>query len=171
VSDLLVWWNQLPAEHAAQEILPCCGSQAWAAGMAGRQPLLDEDSLLKASDEVWRSLSLSDWSEAFSSHPRIGESGSSQATTEKSVAWSVQEQQEAVDAVDDVKVALAAGNQRYEERFGRTFIVCATGKSAGEILEILDRRLQNDEAIELAESAEQQRQITQLRLKKWLGRR
>jgi 2-oxo-4-hydroxy-4-carboxy-5-ureidoimidazoline decarboxylase len=169
VSDLLKWWNGLPAEHAALEILPCCGSQAWAAGMAARQPLLDEVSLLKASDDVWRSLKPSDWLEAFASHPRIGESSPAQAATERSMAWSAQEQKEAVEVKDDIKLALAEGNRRYEERFGRTFIVCATGKSAGEILEILDRRLKNDEAVELAESAEQQRQITRLRVKKWLG--
>jgi 2-oxo-4-hydroxy-4-carboxy-5-ureidoimidazoline decarboxylase len=67
-----------------------------------------------------------------------------------------------------MKIAIAEGNRMYEERFNRTFIVCATGKSAPEILEILRRRLQNDETAELREAAEQQRQIAELRLKKWL---
>jgi 2-oxo-4-hydroxy-4-carboxy-5-ureidoimidazoline decarboxylase len=59
-------------------------------------------------------------------------------------------------------------NREYERRFDRIFIVCATGKSAPEILEILRRRLNNDAETELHEGAEQQRQITQIRLKKWL---
>jgi len=63
---------------------------------------------------------------------------------------------------------LSEANREYEKRFDRIFIVCATGKSAGEMLEILQRRLRNDEATELHEAAEQQRQITQIRLKKWL---
>ena len=67
--------------------------------------------------------------------------------------------------------ALAAGNRRYEERFGRVFLVCATGKSAGEMLGILERRLGNDEQAEWLEAGEQQRQITRLRLRKWLDGR
>jgi 2-oxo-4-hydroxy-4-carboxy-5-ureidoimidazoline decarboxylase len=68
-----------------------------------------------------------------------------------------------------VKGALAEGNRSYEQRFGRIFIVCATGKSPSEILQILRRRLQNDEAAEMREAADEQQQITQLRLRKWLG--
>lgn len=67
-----------------------------------------------------------------------------------------------------VKIALAEANREYERRFNRIFIVCATGKSAQEILEMLRRRLRNDAASELHEAAEQQSQITQIRLKKWL---
>jgi 2-oxo-4-hydroxy-4-carboxy-5-ureidoimidazoline decarboxylase len=69
----------------------------------------------------------------------------------------------------ETKTALAEGNREYEQRFGRIFIVCATGKSSAEILAILRQRLQNDAVTELRESAEQQRQIAQLRLKKWLS--
>ena len=68
-----------------------------------------------------------------------------------------------------MKSALAEANRVYEQRFGRIFIVCANGKSAPEILEILRRRLQNDDTTELHEETEQQRQITCLRLKKWLN--
>lgn len=70
-------------------------------------------------------------------------------------------------AGDRIKRALAEGNREYEERFGRIFIVCATGKGAEEILTVLRRRLRNDEATELHEAADEQRKITQLRLKKW----
>ena len=83
--------------------------------------------------------------------------------------WSTQEQQSVTAAEDAVKIALAEANREYERRFGHIFIVCATGKSGPEILEILRRRLQNDKQTELHEAAEQQRQITQIRLKRWLS--
>jgi 2-oxo-4-hydroxy-4-carboxy-5-ureidoimidazoline decarboxylase len=118
-------------------------------------------------------LSESDWLEAFRSHPRIGESsvGKSRAptvTSRQSTAWSEQEQRKVTNAANSAKVALADANQEYERRFNRIFIVCASGKSPDEILAILRRRLENDEHTELREAVEQQRQITQLRLKKWL---
>ena len=107
--------------------------------------------------------------EAFRSHPRIGESRAAQLALARSVTWSTQEQQKVAVAGDAVKIALAEANQEYEQRFRNTFIVCATGKSAPEILEILRRRLQNDGPTELRQAAEQQRQITRIRLTKWLS--
>jgi 2-oxo-4-hydroxy-4-carboxy-5-ureidoimidazoline decarboxylase len=124
-------------------------------------------ALLAASDETWRGLGESDWMEAFHSHPRIGEARAAAATPAQSLAWSTAEQQKVTG--DAVKTALAEANREYENRFGHIFIVCATGKSGPEILEILRRRLENDKEIELREAAEQQRQITQIRLKKWLS--
>jgi len=166
-------WNYLPIDEATKEILPCCGSKAWAERMAARRPLADEAALFAASNETWRSLPRSDWMEAFQSHPRIGESRPSQPPTAesqsvRSVAWSTQEQRDVTDAKAAVKKALADANREYERRFNRVFIVCATGKSAAEILEILLRRLKNDAETELHEAAEQQRQITEIRLRKWL---
>ena len=69
---------------------------------------------------------------------------------------------------DAAKLALAEANRSYEERFGRIFIVCASGKTSAEILAILKERMKNDATTELREAAEQQRQITQLRLRRWL---
>jgi OHCU decarboxylase len=108
-----------------------------------------------------------DWMEAFACHPRIGERKSAHAGA-KSVAWSKQEQSSATIAADVVLAEIAEGNARYEERYGFTYIVCATGKSAEEMLAILTRRLGSDRETELREAAEQQRQITQIRLGKWL---
>src|ERR1017187_3949230 len=95
-------------------------------------------------------------------------SSSPQLPSTKSVEWSAQEQRNVGDAEDAVKNALGDANREYERRFNRIFIVCATGKSAPEILEILRRRLKNDAETELHEAAEQQRQITEIRLRKWL---
>jgi 2-oxo-4-hydroxy-4-carboxy-5-ureidoimidazoline decarboxylase len=168
MSDVLARWNAATLEAAATQILPCCGSQAWALKMAARRPFRDVASLGAASDETWRDLTESDWMEAFRSHPRIGESSKPGSSADQSSAWSVQEQEKAGNAGDEVKIGLAEGNREYEQKFGRIFIVCATGKSAPEILHILRRRLQNDTTTELHEAAEEQRQITQIRLGKWL---
>ena len=167
-NDVLGRWNALDAGSAAGEILSCCGSCAWATALAAQRPFGDADELLAASDAVWSSLSEYDWREAFDSHPRIGQQHAPAATTE-SLKWSSEEQRAAMSPDDAVKAALTEGNRRYEEKFRRIFIVCASARSAGEILEILERRMRNSAEVELRETAEQQRQITQLRLRRWLG--
>jgi OHCU decarboxylase len=167
VSDVLARWNRAPRNTAEAQILPCCGSKRWAYEMAARRPFKDEAALMAASDDTWRNLNESDWIEAFNSHPRIGET-KRQGGTHSFDTWSRQEQEKVTEAGGAVKIALAEGNRAYEEKFRRIFIVCATGKSAPEIWEILQCRLGNDAATELHQAKEEQRQITQLRLKKWL---
>jgi OHCU decarboxylase len=166
---VLAQWNGLQPDKAVKEILPCCGSKTWAREMAAHRPVLDEAALLAACDEVWRNLPESDWLEAFCSHPRIGDSHAPASAPAQSAVWSSAEQQKVGAADEEVKAALASGNRDYEQKFNRIFIVCATGKSALQILEILQRRLLNGERTELHEAAEQQRQIVHLRLKKWLS--
>jgi OHCU decarboxylase len=167
--DTLARWNSLPAGDAAQEVLDCCGSSAWAGLLAARRPFADESSLIAASDQIWEGLQPSDWNEAFSRHPRIGERKTPVAASAKSAAWSSQEQQQAASDSAEIQSALARANREYETRFGRVFIVCATGKSANEMLEILRGRMHNDSATELHVSAGEQRKITSLRLRKWLA--
>jgi 2-oxo-4-hydroxy-4-carboxy-5-ureidoimidazoline decarboxylase len=138
--------------------------------LAGRRPFASFEELSKASDEVWLALPERDWVQAFESHPRIGQAHA-KAATAKSLAWSGGEQAAAANSMlgdDAARVALALGNAAYEAKFGRIFIVCATGKSAAEMLAILKGRMENDEATEMHEAAEQQRLITQIRLRKWL---
>jgi OHCU decarboxylase len=166
---VLARWNALPEMEAAEEILPCCGSQGWAREVVQLRPFGTAAELFAASDRVWWELGEADWEEAFRSHPRIGERKGPAAATKQSAAWSRQEQ-DGVHAQDAATLAeLARRNAEYETRFGRVFLVCATGKSAAEMLAILKRRLGDDRETELREAAEQQRQITQLRLRKWLG--
>jgi len=168
MNPVLDRWNLLDAASAMREVLPCCGSQAWATKLAAQRPLVSEEAIRKASDTVWSALSETDWQEAFDSHPRIGQQHAAKLATAESLQWSKLEQEAALsDAA--TKRDLAEANRRYEERFGRIFIVCASGKSAAEILAILEARMSNDNAKELREAAEQQRQITQLRLTRWLG--
>jgi 2-oxo-4-hydroxy-4-carboxy-5-ureidoimidazoline decarboxylase len=168
MSDVLTRWNRLLPEEAEHEILLCCGSRAWAHRIVSRRPLADSASLLIASDETWRDLGETDWAEAFRSHPRIGETRAEQPSHSRSAAWSAQEQGKVTAANDAVKAALAEANREYERRFNRIFIICASGKEAPEILEVLRRRLQNSPEAELREAVEQQRQIMQLRIKRWL---
>jgi 2-oxo-4-hydroxy-4-carboxy-5-ureidoimidazoline decarboxylase len=168
MNEVLARWNESAFDGAVAEILPCCGSMAWARAMAMRRPMQDDATLMAASDDIWRTLPASDWMEAFRSHPRISESKLSSSSSSTSTAWATQEQKKVAAADDSVKSALAEGNRNYEEKFGHIFIVCATGKSASEMLEILNLRMRNDSKNELREAAEQQRQITQIRLKKWL---
>lgn len=168
MTEVLAHWNEAGIDDATVQILPCCGSATWAREMARRRPFRDDGALAAASDEIWCGLERSDWMEAFRSHPRIGESKPPGSASPSSAAWAMQEQKKVADADDAAKIALAGGNREYEKKFGHIFIVCATGKSASETLEILQRRMSNDAERELHEAAEQQRQITQLRLRKWL---
>ncbi len=169
MNGVLERWNALSSEAAAKDILPCCGSRNWAHEMAERRPIHSEVDLLEACDAVCASLADSDWDEAFQSHPRIGESHAQAPVPGRSASWSGEEQRSVVSAEEKVKRAVAEGNREYEERFHRIFIICAAGKPASEIVMILQRRLANDPHMEFLEAAEQQRQITHLRLKKWLS--
>jgi len=141
------------------ELLACCGSHAWAERMARLQPFISAEQMLEAADRVWWELTPTDWLEAFSAHPRIGEKGDAVASAEQSGVR---------DAAQDILTRIMGGNRVYEQRFGYIYIVCASGKSATEMIEILESRLRNDKETELRIAAEQQRQITRLRLEKWL---
>ena len=163
----LAAWNALDPAAAAAAILPCNGSHAWATQLAALRPFATSFDLTCTADIVWRSLDQAAQQQAFDSHPRIGEQHA-KAATEASLALSAAEQS-AAQLTTETEAALAAANRAYESKFGRIFIVCATGKSADEMLLILQHRLSNDPATELREAAEQQRQITQLRLRKWLA--
>jgi len=168
-SPVLARWNALPEMEAEEEILPCCGSQHWAQELVRLRPFGTSAELFEASDRVWRGLAREDWEKAFRSHPRIGERKAPAAATKQSATWSRQEQYGVHEQDSSMLAELARRNEEYKACFGRVFLVCATGKSAAEMLGILKARLDNDAEAELHEAAEQQRQITQLRLRKWLG--
>jgi len=168
MNAVLEEWNHLEAEAATGSILPCCGSRQWAVNLTHQRPFADAESLLAASDKVWLQLDRTDWDEAFASHPRIGARNAPAQATKQSAQWSAEEQS-SVNPMDlEVHDRLQSGNAAYEQRFGRTFIVRASGRSAQEMLEILHKRLVNTPEQELQEAVEQQRQITQLRLRNWL---
>ena len=163
----LAAWNAAEKRAALEAMLACCGAHRWAEAMAALRPFKSVEQLSEAADRVWSTMKETDWMEAFACHPRIGEHKAIHASA-RSAAWSRQEQSSANSARAQILAELAEGNAQYEERYGFTYIVCATAKSAEEMLLILKRRLLSDRAIELREAAEQQRQIMQIRLGKWL---
>lgn len=168
MNPVLAAWNAMEKDEAAATVLPCCGSRRWAELMADARPVADENQLMWRADVIWQEMETADWMEAFATHPRIGERKAPAQATNQSAAWSAAEQSALAREDAAVLAELAEGNKRYEERFGRTYIVCATGKTAREMIKILERRMTNDDATELREAAEQQGQITALRLKRWL---
>jgi OHCU decarboxylase len=130
--------------------------------MAGARPFPDASSLAETADATWRELSPDDWLEAFSAHPAIG------SKIDLS-PFSRHEQSGTRGADSDTLAELADLNRRYADRFGHVFLVCATGRTAAEMLAIGRKRLGNDAETELAIAAEEQRKITRLRLEKLLG--
>ena len=160
--------NALPRYRAEGELIKCCGSTAWTRSMAGRRPFVSFERLLKAASEVWWRLDQADWMEAFRAHPQIGaRKGGVQASTQFHV-WSVHEQSGMDRAGVAVASALEEGNREYLAKFGYIFIVCATGKSADEMLAILQSRLPNPPEEEIRVAATEQNKITCLRLEKLL---
>ncbi|HXZ79744.1 MAG TPA: allantoicase [Terriglobales bacterium] len=153
--------NAVPADEAAADFLQCCGSKTWATAMAAGRPYDSVEALEESAERVWRKCSPQDWLEAFAAHPKIGQQSGGQ--------WSRQEQS-AVSAADlDTLAGLAEENRKYEEKFGHIFIVCATGKSAKEILDLLRARLKHSSSEEMTQAGEEQLGITRLRLRKLLS--
>ncbi|HEU4927097.1 MAG TPA: 2-oxo-4-hydroxy-4-carboxy-5-ureidoimidazoline decarboxylase [Vicinamibacterales bacterium] len=162
-------WERLDSaspEEARRLLTTCCGSSAWVDRMLRRCPFGSADALLAAAPEAWLDLTLTDWLEAFSHHPKIGDRTSLAQPFAATAHLSAREQSGAADAPAQVLDDLAAANRTYEEKFGYIFIVCATGKSAGEMLALLRARLLNDPATEIRVAAEEQGKITQLRLQR-----
>ncbi len=160
--------NKLPKEKAESTLRDCCGSTEWARRMAQARPFKMVENLYQSAENIWFSLSSIDHLEAFAAHPQIGSKKAALKQQTKSAAWSSGEQSGMVTAVDNIKSELAEANRLYLEKFGFIFIVCATGKSADEMLAICKARLGNSAATELQIAAEEQRKITEIRLNKLL---
>jgi 2-oxo-4-hydroxy-4-carboxy-5-ureidoimidazoline decarboxylase len=152
------------ADEARGMLERCCGSKAWVEGMLARRPFGTRERVLAAAREVWFSLHRSDWLEAFSHHPKIGDRGALRARFAATRHLSEKEQAGVENASEDTLDALAEANTEYEKKFGYIFIVCATGKSAGEMLRMLRVRLKNALDVEIRIAAGEQAKITELRL-------
>jgi 2-oxo-4-hydroxy-4-carboxy-5-ureidoimidazoline decarboxylase len=167
--DALSRLNSLPANEAREALGRCCGASRWVEAMAARRPFPDARALFAAADEVWAGLGPTDWREAFSHHPRIGDKEALRERFASTRQWAKGEQAGVSAASEEVLDALAKGNRDYEARFGHIFIVCATGKTADEMLDLLTRRLANDPEAEGRVAAAEQARITRLRLEKLLA--
>ena len=155
--------DALAEPEARERLRRCCSSTAWVEGVLRGRPFGNDRALFEAAERVWRDLDRDGWLEAFTAHPRIGERERSASATAQ---WSAKEQSGMDTATAATRRALAEGNRLYEKKFGHVFLICATGKSAEEMLAALGRRLENDPETELRAAAEEQRKITRQRLEK-----
>lgn len=156
------------AEEANAELSKCCKSMWWVEQMLAARPFGNADGLHRAADTAFDQMPREAWLEAFASHPQIGDLESLKMKFAGNKRWSAGEQASIAVASEAVLVRLREGNQQFYKKFGFVFLVCATGKSAADMLAILERRLQNDPVTEFCEATDEQRKITHLRLDKLL---
>jgi 2-oxo-4-hydroxy-4-carboxy-5-ureidoimidazoline decarboxylase len=163
-------------EDARAMLLRCCGSSRWVDAMLARRPFASHTALGDAATEEWDRLTPDDWLEAFHHHPPIGGDGRVAGAPARgaehlrpTAEWSRQEQSGVQLADADTLRALREANAAYQRRFGFVFLVCATGKTASEMLALLEARMVNAPKVELGVASREQAKITALRLEK-LGR-
>ena len=159
--------NQGDSEQACIELLKCCGSSQWTEKMLAARPYNSVSHLLELAGQIWSDLGEVDYLEAFAAHPKIGASKPPD-NAKNTESWTSKEQAGMMSADEQTKLKLKTENQKYAEKFGYIFIVCATGKSASEMLELLRIRLENSPETELEIAAGEQMKITNLRLNKML---
>jgi OHCU decarboxylase len=168
IDDPVEKLNRLPVDEARKVLLDCCGSTRWAERVAANRPYWDAGQCLIIGERIWNELDRDDWLEAFRAHPKIGERKAEAKVSDEARKWSEGEQSRAEDAAAETLDALSSANREYENKFGFIFIVCASGKTADQMLALLRGRMSNDIDAELRVAAEQQWLITQLRVKKFL---
>ncbi|CAK9037425.1 Probable allantoinase 1 [Durusdinium trenchii] len=159
-------FNSLPLAESNEKLLACCGSKWWSDQMIDARPHGSIDELHTAADDVFDRMPRDAWLEAIGSHPRIGDLESLKMKFAGNRQWSSGEQSGVSAADEQVLMRLKTGNDAYYDKFGYTFVVCATGKSASEMLQILESRLTNEPDAELQTAAAEQREITHLRIDK-----
>lgn len=158
--------DTLPVDRADAELTACCAARRWVEAMLAARPFGAVERVYAASDRAWASTGQDDWHEAFRAHPRIGERAKTSDGAGK--GWSAQEQAGMGTAAEELRHAMAAANRAYEEKFGFLYIVCASGKSAEELLAIVRQRLDNSPERELEAAAAELHRITTIRLGKLL---
>src|SRR5260370_13543635 len=158
--------NAVSGEEAEAVFVKCCGSEEGAKRMAQLGLFQTAEQLHDSAGRVWWGLQQEDWLEAFRQHSKIGEKKAAVAQTPRTSQWAGEEQSGTRNARPELLDALAQANRKYQERFGYIFVVCATRKSAEEMLALLEQRLHNAPAAEIRIAAEEQSKITRLRLEK-----
>jgi 2-oxo-4-hydroxy-4-carboxy-5-ureidoimidazoline decarboxylase len=161
--------NALNAADATAAFGTCCTSDAWIKGMVEARPLSDVEAAHQVALDVWATCQEADLMQAFEGHPKIGDVSSLRKKYANTKGLASNEQSGVNVATEETLQALSDGNNEYDEKFGFIFIVYATGKSAAEMLELLQARLPNDRATELKNAGVEQSKITALRINKLLG--
>jgi len=162
-------FNNLPADKTFEELFKCCGSTTWAKQLASKKPFESKTSLLHNSDWIWQNCTVRDGLEAFTHHPKIGDLKSLEKKFASTKDWAGGEQAGVNSATQNTLIALAEGNEAYFKKFGYIFIVCATGKTAEEMLALLNARLTNDTSTEIKIAMGEQNKITHIRLEKLIN--
>ncbi len=160
-----MYCNQLDRPALRNQLRHCCAAEKWVAAMMETVPIDSPEQLHSNAARIWLDLSEEDYLQAFDAHPKIGDPASLKKKYAATLSMATQEQSSVSVADESTLVVLAESNQRYEDKFGFIFIVCATGKSAAEMLSLLLARLPNDRKTELDLAAAEQLKITQIRLK------
>ncbi len=160
--------NKLSSEKAFEELFKCCGSARWAQNLTDFRPFTNRLELLTASDMVWTTSEKDEVLEAFTHHPKIGDLKDLEKKFASTKEWASGEQAGLDQATHSTLSELVESNSAYEKKFGFIFIVCATGKTADEMLALLNARLKNDPEIELKIAMKEQNKITHIRLEKLL---
>jgi 2-oxo-4-hydroxy-4-carboxy-5-ureidoimidazoline decarboxylase len=160
--------NNLALDKARHLFMQCCTSERWVEKMVAGRPYIDANSLRQTADRYWDQMAEDDYLQAFEGHPKIGDITSLKAKYANTKELASDEQAGIKQAYDQLMIDLAEDNRAYEEKYGFIFIVCATGKSAEEMLNLLRVRLKNTRHRELEIASEEQRKIFHLRLEKIL---
>lgn len=160
--------NAQPLDQAKNAFMMCCTASTWINKMVSHRPYRNIEHMQQMAIEVWNSLTFDDYMEAFSGHPKIGDPNSLKTKFKVTQHLAENEQSAVQSASDEVIDALAAANRLYEEKFGYIFIVCATGKSAEQMLELVRQRLENEAQQEIQTAAAEQAKITAIRIDKMM---
>lgn len=162
-------FNRLERKVAQAELQKCCGASEWVKQMTVKRPYSSLEEIKNTSSNIWSTLDIDDYKEAFLHHPKIGRVDELRKKFASTEHWASQEQAGVKDTSEEVLLQLAQGNEEYEKKFGYIFIVCATGKSAEDMLALLTSRLLHSVEVEIQIAQQEQNKITQLRLEKLIS--
>lgn len=159
----------MPETEVRALLTDCCASPAWVDGMIDARPWRDRDGILAAADQVWAACPREAIVDAIAHHPPLGRGKAAARLSEREKAWSAEEQGGAGSAEVRVRYRLNRANIDYTRRFGHTFILCATGLKAEDMLQAMRVRMMNDPETELMITAHELHKITRLRLEKLIA--
>jgi 2-oxo-4-hydroxy-4-carboxy-5-ureidoimidazoline decarboxylase len=164
----ITYLNKYTQKQALEAFMQCNTSENWCENMVAGRPYTDYQSVFDAADKYWEESNESDLLQAFEGHPEIGDVSTLREKYRNTEKLAGHEQSGVNTANENTLQLLSQGNKGYKEKFGFIFIVCASGKSADEMLAMLVGRLPNTHEQELVNAGEEQRKITHLRLDKLL---